>query len=150
MKTHGLNTASIFVLSMMAGCVSAPTYDEYASTMQPVPSYDGRLYIYRVITTRHNTIIRPAVQLDGEPVGRAIPGGFFYLDLAAGDYEISLSTYTKTILALRLKVGEEKYVRLDMNFFSSSWDIEPILVSAEVAREELKNLEYTGEIDAAR
>jgi len=141
MKTSSLISASIFVLFTMAGCTSGTTYDDYSSRPQPDSSYDGRVYIYRL--TSVGAGIRPTVRLDGEPVGRAIAQEFFYLDLPAGDYEISAAKNTKHILSFRLKVGEVKYVRLEMKIGNASWHATPVLVDAEVAKEELKKIEYS-------
>ena len=142
MNINGLIPTSIFVLLTMAACASKPTYDEYSGTPQPESSYDGRVYVYRLTTVGSD--IRPTVRLDGEPVGRAIAEGFFYLDLPAGDYEISAAKNTKRILSFRLKVGEIKYVRLEMKIGNASWNATPVLVDAEVAKEELKKTEYSG------
>lgn len=142
MKTSSLISASIFVLFTMAGCTSGTTYDDYSSRPQPDSSYDGRVYVYRPTTVGPG--IRPTVRLDGEPVGRALAQEFFYLDLPAGDYEISAAKNTKRILSFRLKVGEVKYVRLEMKIGNASWQATPVLVDAEVAKEELKKTEYSG------
>jgi len=135
--------ATLLVLLSMSGCVSDPTFDEYARSMPPVPADDGRIYIYRITTV--GDAIRPSVRIDGEPVARAIPNGFFYIDLPAGEYEISAAKNTENILPVRLETGDEKYVRLEVNFSTSSWQFTPMLVSADVANEQMKNTAYTGE-----
>lgn len=135
--------ATLLVLLSISGCASDPTFEEYARSMPPVPADDGRIYIYRITTV--GDVIRPSVRIDGEPVERAIPNGFFYVDLPAGEYEISAAKNTKNVLPVRLETGDEKYVRLEVNFSTSSWQFTPVLVSADVANKEMKNTAYTGE-----
>ena len=142
MKVKSLISASILILLTFAACTSNPTYDEVSSRPRTESQYDGRIYVYRLTTV--GTSIRPTVRLDGEPVGRAIPDEFFYLDLPAGDYEISAAKNTERILPFRLKVGEEKYIRVDMKIGAALWQVTPVLVDAEVARNELKNTKYNG------
>ncbi len=139
--------ATLLVLLSIFGCASDPTFDEYARSMPPVPADDGRIYIYRI--TKVGDAIRPSVRIDGEPVARAIPNGFFYLDLPAGEYEISAARNTENVLPVRLETGDEKYVRLDVTIGIASWQFTPMLVSADVANKEMKNTAYTGEKGAA-
>ena len=139
--------ATLLVLLSIFGCASDPTFDEYARSMPAVPADDGRIYIYRITTV--GDAIRPSVRIDGEPVARAIPNGFFYVDLPAGEYEISAAKNTANVLPVRLETGDEKYVRLEVKFSTSSWQFTPMLVSAEVANKEMKNTAYTGEKGAA-
>ena len=139
--------ATLLVILSIFGCASDPTFDEYARNMPPVPADDGRIYIYRITTV--GDVIRPSVRIDGEPVARAIPNGFFYVDLPAGEYEISAARNTENVLPVRLETGDEKYVRLNVTIGIASWQFTPMLVSADVANKEMKNTAYTGEKGAA-
>ena len=139
--------ATLLVLLSISGCASDPMFDEFARSMPPVPADDGRIYIYRITTV--GDVIRPSVRIDGEPVARTIPNGFFYVDLPAGEYEISAARNTENVLPVRLETGDEKYVRLDVTIGIASWLITPMLVSADVANKEMKNTAYTGETGAS-
>ncbi len=147
MNTDRQILATLMVLLSISGCASAPTFEEYAGSIPPVPADDGRIYIYRITTV--GDVIRPSVRIDGEPVARTIPNGFFYVDLPSGEYEISAAKNTKNILSVHLETGDEKYVRLDATVGIASWQFTPMLVSAEVATEQMKNTAYTGEAGAA-
>lgn len=128
----------------VAGCASGPTYDEYSSTMQPVSSGNGRIYVYRLSALGAG--VQPKIRLDGEPVGKAVPKGFFYLDLAPGSYTISASTEAERSLSLSLAAGEEKYVRLEMKMGVFAGHVKPVLVETEVGKEELQKTKYVGEV----
>ena len=127
-----------------AGHTPNPTYEEYASTLSPASAGNGRIYIYRV--ARDGGTIRPQITIDGEAVGRTKPYGFIYVDRLTGNYKISLSTESHESLSVDLVAGEEIFVRLDIDLTPTSWDINPVLVDAATAKEQLKNTKYTGEM----
>lgn len=133
---------------LISGCSTPPSYDEYASTLQPVSDGNGRIYFYRLTTEGDS--IRPAVRIDGEPVGRTIPHGFFYVDLPAGNYTIAATTKKKPTLSIDLDAGEMKYVRLDVQILVASWQVTPVLVSQAVGSEEVRRTQYTGTIVATK
>jgi len=143
MNINRIVSTAVLVLIAVAGCASGPTYDEHASTMAPIPSDKGRLYVYR-LTSEVNEL-RPTVRINGEPTDRAIPLRFFYLDLPAGKYEISISKKTDQILTVNLETGGETFVRLDLLNASFFWPFIPVLVDPDKAREELRKTEYSGD-----
>jgi hypothetical protein len=63
---------------------------------------------------------QPAVRVNGEVVGSAVPNGFFYVDRAPENYEIMTSTEVDRKLSLTLDKGEARFVRLNisMGFFA--------------------------------
>jgi hypothetical protein len=146
MNINRVVSTAVFVLIAMAGCASGPTYDEHASKMAPIPSDKGRLYIYRL--TSEVDELRPTVRINGEPTDRAIPLRFFYLDLPAGKYEISISKKTDQILTIDLDTGGELFVRLDLLNAALFWPFIPVLVDADKAREELRKTVYSGDMIA--
>ncbi len=88
--------------------------------------------------------MQPKVQLNGEPVGKAVPKGFFYIDRPAGNYTISASTEAERSLSLNLAAGEEKYVRLEMKMGVFAGHVKPVLVDTSEGMEELKKTKYIG------
>ena len=140
---------SVVVLACLSltSCRTAATFDEYAVSIPPVSSPNGRIFVYRIAT--EGRAIRPSILLDGEPVGRAIPGGFFYLDLPSGNYEIAASADEDRGLQLRLRSGGERYVRLEVEITTVSWNVSPVLVDAQTGREELRQTKYVGALSAA-
>ncbi len=130
-------------VALMAGCASGPSFQEHASTMEPVSAELGRIYLYR--TTALGAAVQPAVRVNGEVVGKASPKGFFYVDREPGTYEISASTEAERSLSLTLDAGEEKYVRLEMKMGLFVGHVKPVLVDTDEGREELAKMKYTGE-----
>lgn len=136
-RIFALLPALVAIASCMA---TAPTYTEYTSSMSAVPSGSGRVFVYRIDNTGNT--LRPAVLLDDESIGRAVPDEFFYVDLPVGNYEISISTEKDSAQPLRVRAGETKYVRLDIHLTPTSWDIMPVLVDAATGEEELVETHY--------
>ena len=146
MKINRLLSIAVFVWFAITGCASDPTYDEYASTMAPIPSDSGRIFIYRL--TNAVDRVRPAVRIDGEPTDRAIPNRFFFLDLPPGEYEISAQKNTENILTIELEAGNEMYIRLDAEMGIASWRFIPVLVDTEKGKEQLRTTTYSGDVNA--
>lgn len=136
---------AVFAFLMIAGCASGPAFEEYSNTMEAVSPDNGRIYIYRVSSL--GAAVQPKVRLDGEPVGKAVPKGFFYLDLPPSDYVLSASTEAERSLSLALAAGEEKYVRLEVKMGLFAGHIKPVLVDPAEGKEELKKTKFAGESD---
>ena len=137
--------SAAFALFVMSGCASGPAFEEYSSTMEAVSPDNGRIYIYRVSSL--GAAVQPKVRLDGEPVGKAVPKGFFYLDLPPGEYVLSASTEAERSLSLALAAGEEKYVRLEVKMGFFAGHIKPVLVDPAEGMEELKKTKFAGAAD---
>ncbi len=129
----------------LAGCASGPAYEEYESQIQAVGDGDGRIYMYR--TSSLGAAVQPAITVNGDAVGKAVPKGFFYVDLAPGDYTIAASTEAKRSLDVTLDAGEEMYVRLEIKMGAFVGHIKPVLVEAAVGKEEIKKTNFAGGSD---
>lgn len=128
--------------TMFLGCATGPTYQESAAEMRPLAAENGRIFIYR--TTSFGAAVQPEVRVDGEPVGKAKPKGYFYVDLPPGSHEISASTEAERNLNLTLDAGEEKYVRLEVKMGVLVGHVKPVLVDTAVGQEEIRKMKYTG------
>ncbi|MEL7297534.1 MAG: DUF2846 domain-containing protein [Pseudomonadota bacterium] len=145
LKKKLLGIIGAISLFAMTGCASGPTFSEHAETMQPVSAENGRIYIYRVATL--GAAVQPKVRLNDVEVGKAAPKGFFYVDRPAGNYEVAASTEAERNLSMTLEAGEEKYVRLEMKMGLFAGHVKPVLVDAEVGREEIQKTKYIGAVD---
>ena len=126
----------------LGGCASGPGFDEYATSIPPMPDDSGRIYIYRVTTL--GAALQPSIRVNDEVVGKATAKGFVYVDRPAGNYEISTSTEVERSLSLTLEPGDERYVRLEVKFGVFVGHVKPVLVERAVGREEIAKTKYIG------
>ncbi|MCF6262200.1 MAG: DUF2846 domain-containing protein [Xanthomonadales bacterium] len=132
----------ILSVAVMSGCASGPTFKEYSSSIPVIPEESGRIYIYR--TSTFGAVVQPSIRINGEAVGKAVPKGFFFVDLPAGNYKVSASTEAKRSLTLNLESGEERYVRLEVKMGVLAGHIKPVLVENAVGKEEITKTKYMG------
>ena len=142
MKGIITNSGALIAALLLVGCASGPSYDQVAGSFQAVQSGQGRIFCYR--NSAFGAAVQPAIRLNGEVVGKAVPQGFFYVDRPAGTYEISASTEAKRSLTINLDAGEEKYVRLEVKMGLFVGHIKPVLVDASKGQVEIKKAKYTG------
>ena len=88
----------LLALVLLAGCASGPKYAEVADSFTTLDPAQGRIYIYR--TTALGAAVQPQVMLDGTVVGKAVPKGFFFVDVEPGDHKILTSTEVDRTLSL--------------------------------------------------
>ncbi len=131
---------SLLVLTIITGCASGPSFNEYSASIPTMDADTGRIYIYR--STSFGAAIQPKIRVNGEEVGNAVPKGFFYVDRPAGNYEISASTEAKRALTLTLEPGEERYVRLEVKMGLLAGHIKPVLVENSVGKQEITKTKF--------
>jgi hypothetical protein len=128
---------------MLAACASGPSYTEVQKTTAPVAANMGRIYIYRS-GSPFGAAIQPSVKVDGNTVGSAVPGGYFYVDLPAGSHKISADTEVERDLSVTLEAGQTRYVSLHPSMGAFVGHISPELADAKTALEDIKDCSYTG------
>jgi hypothetical protein len=92
--------------------------------------------------------VQPKVKLNGEVVGSAVPGGFFYVDRSPGDYTVTTATELEKKLTFTLEQGQPRYVRLDISIGFFVGHVYAVLVDEEKAKEEMESTIYTGKTAA--
>ena len=128
---------------LLAGCATGAKYTEVASTIAPVPPSQGRIYFYR--PSALGAAVQPDIKLNGQKVGTAKPHGFYFVDRAPGDYEVSAATETEKKLTFTLEPQQERFVRLKIQIGVFVGRIVPELVDKAEAVDELKDLSFIAE-----
>ncbi len=142
MKVFKLFLIVIMVFALFSCATSGPKFSEYQSSMPEVTTEKGRIYLYR--TAIVGAALKPRIYINDEEVGKSVAKGFFYVDLAPGNYEIRTSTEVKRTLSLTLDKEQTRYVRfkVSMGFFVGH--VYPELVESEVGQSEIQSCRYTG------
>jgi len=131
-------------LALLAGCAgSGPKFQEMKSSLPVLRQGDGRVFFMRS-GSMFGAAIQPEIRLNGEVVGTSVPGGFFFVDRAAGNYEAHASTEVERKLTFTLAAGETKYVRTSPSFGVLVGRINFDLVDPAQAATELDELSFTG------
>lgn len=126
--------------ALMTGCASGPQYSALHNTEAPPASGNGRIYIYR--TAVLGAAVQPDVKINGDVIGKAVPGGYFFVDRPAGNYQISTSTEVKRTLSLTLDPDQKRYVRLNISLGFFVGHVWPELIDNQVAEKEIEDCHY--------
>lgn len=135
-----------FVISLvisLVGCASGVKHKDMAASIPTLKADQGRIYFFRS-SSMFGAALQPEIRLDGKAVGNSKPGGFFYVDAAAGDHQAATSTEVENKLTFTLASGETKYVQTSVGFGLLVGHVVPTLVSEAEAMKELPDLSYTG------
>jgi hypothetical protein len=136
--------AMLAVAILITGCASSgPTFKDMYATLQHTDRELARVYFYRTMVL--GAAIQPQVRLNGEPVGKAVPKGFFYVDRPAGRYVVSTSSGTERQVAFVLAPGETRYVRLNIAMGLLTAQVYPEPVDRTVGLSEIADLHYVGD-----
>src|SRR5215470_10920328 len=129
-------------LLLSACATSGPKFSQMGSTLAATKPDTGRIYFYR--TTALGAAVQPAVRLNGEKVGKAVPHGFFYVDRPAGNYQVATETEVEKLLTFTLEPGQVRYVRLDISMGFWVGHVYGELVDEEKAKSEIASMNYIG------
>jgi hypothetical protein len=134
--------SNLLVTSCLAflavGCASGVRYGEYRPSLAPpAPGYT-RVWFYR--PSLMGAIVQPAVKLDGQTVGNAVPHGFFQVETLPGTHEVSATTEWKHKTQITVSTNAESYVRLNMMMGLVVGHIIPQEVPQSQALKDLKDL----------
>jgi len=137
----GVFTAALLLL--LTGCATGAKYTEVVSTLPTLSPSQGRIYFYR--PSALGTAVQPDIKLNGEKVGTAKPHGFYFVDRAPGNYEVTAATETEKRLTFTLQPAQERFVRLRIVIGVLVGRIIPELVDKEEAEKDLRNMSYIPE-----
>jgi hypothetical protein len=136
-----LSLAAVAVV--ITGCASGPKHAEVKSSIPELATDKGRVYFYRS-NSMMGAAIQPDIKLNGEVVGSSMPGGFFYVDRAPGNYEVLTSTEVDKKLTFVLNAREQKCVKTTIGFGVVAGRVYPELVDAAQCERDLVETSYTG------
>lgn len=95
-------------IATLASCASGPTYAELKPKLPPIPSGQGRVFVYR--TSTFGMAIKPDVKIDNKVAGTSAARGFLYADQPAGSHEISITTEWKHKATVNVTAGQPSFV----------------------------------------
>jgi hypothetical protein len=134
--------AMVVLASFFAGCTTGPRYNAVIDAFPPLAADAGRVFIYR--DAIYNPSKMPAVLLNGEQAGISKAQGFFYVDRAAGEYNVALSGESGPPASFTLSPGQTLYVRIGLHSNLTSNHQYPEVVDATTAQREIVSCKYTG------
>ena len=143
MQTRARLFFAMVASALLAGCASGVKHAEMSASMPALKADEGRIYFYRRASMA-GAAIQPEIRLNGAVVGTSIPGGFFFLNRPAGNYEANSTTEVDRKLTFALAAGETKYIRTYTSFGVAVGRINFELMNAPDAAAELGSLSYTG------
>ena len=137
------NILALCAFTLLAGCATGGArYADVNVGASKLAPDRGRIYFYRS-TSIVGVAIQPDIKLNGESVGSAAPGGFFFVDRPRGNYVASSATEVEANLAFTLAAGETKYVRTSISPGIIVGHMNFELISKSVAEGELASLNQT-------
>jgi hypothetical protein len=131
-------------LALLSACASGPKYIEVEKTFPRLAADQGRIWFYRS-GIMFGAGIQPSVMLNGVKVGESVPGGFFYVDRPAGNYEVLLSTEVERKVTFTLEPQQERYIRMTVSLGVIVYRVYPELVDPAEGRKEIIDASYTGD-----
>jgi hypothetical protein len=123
---------------LLWGCASGPNLGSMESLLKPPQVGQGRIYIYR--ESAFGAAVQPQVFLNGEPVGRATPGGVYLIDRPPGRYSVSVQTEVENTASFELAAGQAQYVRLDISMGLLAARVKPVVVDPQAGASEAGKL----------
>ena len=144
MKTKLLIAVLAVYACSLVGCTSGARYGTVVERIPTLQENQGRILFYRG-RNRFGSAVQPDIRLNGEIVGKYVPGGFFFVDRPAGNYEVSCMTPSaKYTLTLTLAAKETRYVRAVVTRGAFVVHVQPVLEDEEQAMKTLAESLYTG------
>ena len=102
----------IFVAALLA--CALPVLAQ-AAALVPIPAGMARIWIYRTLDL-NQSLARPYVRLNGAVAGISEPGGAFYRDVPAGEYDVTVDSIGQDVdqwARVAVAPGQQIYVQVD-------------------------------------
>ena len=134
----------ISMIVFLSGCASGPLYKDFKTAIPTIKANEARLFFYRP-EKFIGSGIRPNVVLNGNVVGPSTPGGFFFVDVAPGPYEVVLTSEVERKLTFVIAPKDTKCVRLSVSLGVLVYRVYPELAEKVNCEKEIENLNYINE-----
>ena len=134
---------SLLLPLVLAACATGPKLSEMKSSIPTLGPEQGRIYFYRS-GSAFGAAVQPSILLNGTVVGASKPGGFFFVDQAAGNKEVGTSTEVEKKLSFTLDPGQTRYVRTVIGLGLFVGRVYPELVDDATGERELQEASYIG------
>jgi hypothetical protein len=136
-------SAVIAAIALAACATGGPKHAEMRSTIAPPDADRGRIFFYRD-TSPAGFAVQPEIRLNGAPVGRSVPGSFFFVDRAPGHYVVAVATEVENTTTLELRAGESRYVKTSISMGIMVGRVTPTVVDPVQGESDLADLTYIG------
>lgn len=148
------------LLAVLAGCASKkPSFEAVALQVPPLKEGEGRI-VFFVLKRIRQAVWHPTITLNGEPVGRAVTGGYFYVDRPAGTYEVGhmgkmRQVEPQSLKTYELHAGETLYIAMVLHPGIGAYPargpytpnhLRSVLVVPDQARSILQSYRFVGEL----
>lgn len=77
------------IVLLNACAATGPKLESVKSSIPPLEENSGRLFFYREYSA-FGAGMRPDILVCGKKVGQSVPGGVFYVDLPAGECDVTI------------------------------------------------------------
>ena len=125
------------LLAAVTSCASGPTYAEIKHKLPPIPSGQGRVFVYR--TTTFGMAIKPDVKIDNKVAGTSAARGFLYSDQPPGSHEVSITTEWKHKNTVDVAAGRTSFVSSTVTPGLLTAHVIPNPVDAATGEAEIQN-----------
>jgi hypothetical protein len=132
----GIGLALLGGVLLFSGCAGGPTgpaYAEAKSSITPLNPEMGRIFVYRR-SRFTGSVWTSSIILNGQTIGEAPSGAFFYVDRPPGDYTmiciLGFSGYQNPEKIFSLSAGQTVYLRVVTDMTGTGLEIMPPSVAA--------------------
>jgi hypothetical protein len=128
---------------LLTSCASPRVLDEPPLQMPALKPGYGRVYFTRP-GEFSGSAVQPEIRMNGEVVGRSVPGGFSYVDRPPGQYAVTTTTEVENAVTFKLAAGETKYIKTAVTAGLFVGHITPTLEFPEQGQSDISHLRYVG------
>ncbi len=138
--------AFVAVAALVTACAATgPTLATMKESIPTLGANQGRLFFYREYAA-FGSGMQPDVFVCGKKVGESTPGGVFYVDLPAGECEVTIPAIIfkgKTTVKVAIGKPEVQYLRTSVGSAGFEGFTTVEIVPEQVASREMQELALT-------